>query len=96
MKKRLRKKHRLGEFREFGFEVEFATSEEVFDEFIDMIEEPHLQFGGGEFEEFWEGVVQGDWRHSVTGQQRQIVRQRLMNHPKIQAVKAGEFVDMWA
>ena len=95
MKKRLRKKRRLGEFREFGFEVEFTADESVLDEFIDMIEENNLQSGIGGLET-WEGVVQGDWRQSVTEQQREIVRQWLMNHPKIQAVKAGEFVDMWA
>ncbi|MFC1757207.1 50S ribosome-binding protein YggL [Planctomycetota bacterium] len=95
MKKRLRKKRRLGEFREFGFEVEFVTSEPVLDEFIDMIEENHLQFGGGGLES-WEGYVQGEWRKSVTEEQREAVRQWLLNHPKIEAVKVGEFVDMWA
>ena len=55
LKRRLRKKYHLGEFREFGFEVaiEFENnlSEKLFDkfydEFIEEIENLELLFGGG-------------------------------------------------
>lgn len=55
MKKRLRKKHRLGEFREECFELTFELSETLSgealdaltDRFIKVIESRDLQFGGG-------------------------------------------------
>ena len=96
MKKRLRKKRRLGEFQELGFPVSFTAAESAFDEFIEMIEQHNLQYGGSGCEDTWEGFVEGEWRRSVTGEQRETVGRWLSNHPRIESVAVGEFVDMWA
>ena len=63
MRKRLRKKKRLGEFREWGREVTFRLSEgsppEGFlDGFIEMIEAAGLSCGGGGSGQEWKLVVE--------------------------------------
>ena len=102
MKKRLRKKLHVGEFREYGFPVEFrmlpapSTTEydALIDEFIAMIEHNGLCFGGGGRER-WEGFVALDSRGSATAEHRQAVEDWLNNHPQIENVAVGELVDAW-
>ncbi|TWT37042.1 hypothetical protein KOR34_19890 [Posidoniimonas corsicana] len=102
MKKRLRKKLRLGEFREYGFEIAFATDprvsaatrNSVLDEFIEMIESRNLQFGGGGLREY-SGFVAGPWRGSATDEDRQAVLQWLHAQAEIVAAKAGPMRDAW-
>jgi hypothetical protein len=102
MKKRLRKKRRLGEFREFGFSVSFqfaaTTSAEerdsLFDAFIAMIEALGLQFGGGGLNN-WSGFVALDSRGTATELHRHAVRRWLENHSQIQEVVVGDLVDAW-
>jgi uncharacterized protein YggL (DUF469 family) len=59
MKKRIRKKHHLGEFQELGFEISFdlgvsddqAEEEDAFFQFLEhAIEANGLYFGGGGLE----------------------------------------------
>jgi uncharacterized protein len=55
MKKRLRKKKHVGEFQEFGFQINLELkpnyslmeTELLFDELIELIEQENLLFGGG-------------------------------------------------
>ena len=53
-KRRLRKKLRVGEFQEFGFQVEFDLGsdthmpfDDALDEWIDFVESQEWAFGGG-------------------------------------------------
>ncbi|MCA9213900.1 MAG: DUF469 family protein [Planctomycetales bacterium] len=87
MKKRLRKKLRLGEYREIGFEVVFAASESVCDEFLEMIERHNLQCGGGG-ENTWKCYITSN-TFSTTEHQREAVEEWLMNHPQINHVSVG-------
>lgn len=102
MKKRLRKKRRLGEFREDCFEVAFEIDpslsaeqvDAVTDAFISMIEEKNLQFGGGGASK-WSGIVQGPWRGSATAADREIVLKWLHNHSCVVNASAGPLRDAW-
>ena len=102
MKKRLRKKRRLGEFREDCFELTFEMSptlndveiDLLTDAFIDMIESNKLQFGGGGSVR-WSGVVQGPWRGSATESDRQAVLDWLDQHPDVLSAQAGPLRDAW-
>ena len=102
MKKRLRKKRRLGEFREDCFELIFEMSptlnrdqlDSVTDAFIDMIESNHLQFGGGGNGR-WTGIVQGAFRKSATESDRQTVLDWLNQHPDVLHAQAGPLRDAW-
>ena len=102
MKKRLRKKLHLGEFREFGFSVAFQTPStlstdernSLLDAFIEMIEQNGLQFGGGGLDK-WEGFVALDSRGTATEQHRQAVHKWLNNHPQIESIIVGELIDSW-
>ncbi len=102
MKRRLRKKKYLGEFREDCFEIEFSivpphTSDEddaFWDAFIvGLIEGRGLQFGGGGGRDSWRGVVEVG-RHGESGAaHRQAVIDWLTQHPGITDVKAGPLRD---
>jgi uncharacterized protein YggL (DUF469 family) len=70
--KRLRKKKRVGEFAEFGFQVAFRVDDSlavdgcnaIAESFIGMIEAAELQFGGGYGgrSSQWEGFTCGALR----------------------------------
>lgn len=102
MKKRLRKKLRLGEFREDCFELTFemdsALSAEQIDalgdSFIEMIEQHNLQFGGGG-KTTWTGIVSGPWRGSTTEADREQVLRWLRQQPEILSSSAGPLRDAW-
>ncbi len=103
MKKRLRKKLRLGEFREFCFEISFQAPpgmsidefDKLTDDFIAMIEDNGLQFGGGGPPGTCHGVVELNGRGTVTEEHRQIVALWLESHPGITTYTIGELVDAW-
>jgi uncharacterized protein YggL (DUF469 family) len=65
LKRRLQKKHHVGEFQELEFEilVEFEPNlsetdfDKFYDEFIEEIEENKLEFGGGGSPKVWHGFV---------------------------------------
>jgi uncharacterized protein len=104
MKKRLRKKKRLGEFREFGFEVRFELAtgldtderDVLIDAFIfEAIEANGLQFGGGGTDA-WSGFVMLDRdRGSATEDHRQVVKAWLEQQSDITNVRVGELRDGW-
>jgi uncharacterized protein YggL (DUF469 family) len=103
MKKRLRKKLRLGEFREFGFEISCRLdeglsddeSERIVDDFIAMIEANGLQCGGGGVPGRWHCFVACEGRGTATEEHRQIVARWLAAHPQVTEHTIGELVDAW-
>jgi uncharacterized protein YggL (DUF469 family) len=105
MKKRLRKKFRLGEFTEFEFQVDFkmketpdpAAVDALLGTFLDDIEARGL-VGGGTFSN------QGDFSFSlyanrakvaVTEEHRQAVTNWLSSNPAIASHTVGPLVDAW-
>lgn len=103
MKKRLRKKLRLREFREDCFELSFriepphspAEGDAFWDEFIDMIEARRLSCGGGCGAAGWSIVVQGESRRTVTDSDRQAIIDWLGRRERIVCVEASPLRDAW-
>ncbi len=102
MNKRIRKKRRIGEFREDCFDLHFRVDasislqdvDKLTDNFIAMIEQNQLQFGGGGQYD-WSGIVQGPWRGSVTQEDREAVLDWLRQSDKIVACSGGPLKDLW-
>ena len=105
MKKRLRKKFHLGEFREFGFNVSIQFVENFrdddFDRFLDAfileaIEGNELACGGGGRKtdcSFF--VVSDKSRGSVTEEHRKLVHKWLENNSMVRHFNTGPLVDAW-
>lgn len=103
MKKRLRKKLRLVEFQEFGFEVRFSLSESLretdldrfWDSFIlDVIEARGLMCGGSSGRS-WSVFVTRSGRQSPSQDDREFVLRWLESHSDVQEPRAGPLVDAW-
>jgi uncharacterized protein len=100
---RQRKKLRLGEFQEFGFEVtakstkQLTTSErqEFVDRLIEALVTNDLLFGGG-FDDYLEGfVVISARRGSVTEEQRESFNKWLESCPELGDLQVGPLKDAW-
>ena len=98
--RRLRKKLRLGEFQEFGFEVGFtlsdtSTEEEAWafwDTFLDEAIESHgLKFGGGDSG----GFICGVGRMPVSEALRALVVAWLQARPEVANLHVGPLVEAW-
>jgi uncharacterized protein YggL (DUF469 family) len=103
MNKRQRKKHRLGEFRQFGFELRFCTPKVWSGEdqgafwhtCIARIEALGLSVGGGTGA-CWDVLVTGlRDRDTVTSEQRQALLAWLAARPDVSEIRAGELEDAW-
>lgn len=103
MNKRLRKKLRIGEFRELGFELrltlvpdlsEGAVQEALDDFMCDAIEDQDLAVGGG-FGEHWNFFVTSMRPGSVTDEQRERVLGWLEKDPRFARVEASPMMDAW-
>jgi uncharacterized protein YggL (DUF469 family) len=103
MRKRLRKKRRLGECRQFGFEVDFRLTESMpgdkLDEFWervlgDLIEQRRLSCGGA-CGRAWSIFVTPAGRRSATDEDRTIVESWLGDEPQVVDVRVGPLVDAW-
>ena len=97
--RRLRKKLRVGEFKEEGFEINFKfmaglTNDEQLDilmKFItEAIESRNLSFGGGE-----NGFVTRTGRGSTTEEDRHAVSSWLLSCASIEQVRVNENEDAW-
>lgn len=106
MKKRLRKKKHLAEFRQLGFSLvarlREALDEAGFDSFCDAfvseaIEANGLCFGGGGGPDTpWAGVVARDHRHDSTDDQDQeAVSKWLSAHPDVVEFRLSGHWDLW-
>jgi uncharacterized protein YggL (DUF469 family) len=104
LKRRLRKKFHVGEFQELGFDVfvnlksylgetEFDT---FYDEFIGVIEENKLSFGGGGGLEDVKGFVCSPEKFaSPTIEDREQIKIWLERREEVADYKLGDFVDGW-
>jgi len=98
VRKRLRKKKRLGEFKEYGFEIAFriresAQSNPIFNAFIvEAIEGNGLQFGGSPDGGF---AAANAARASATEEHRAQVRAWLQRQPEVTDIRVGELRDAW-
>src|SRR3989304_3596579 len=105
MKKRLRKKKRIGEFKESGFKIGFRFLDELSTESIDhlidrfieqAIENNGLQFGGGGKGSEWDGfVVLDKHRGSATDLHREAVKQWFMQESEILEYHVTQLIDAW-
>lgn len=108
LNRRQRKKLRLGEFQELGFEasatfcIPFQYDDGVYDAFlvafIDFIESRDLLFGGmgGAFPlAKTDAFVTTSKRGSTTDEDRHAVLAWLQARPEIAHAQVGEFIDAW-
>ncbi len=102
MKKRLRKKKRIGEFQEFCFRLILNFKKDSIDEpceFIDSfveeaIEKNGLQTGGGCTKEECDLIVER-WRGSATEDDRKLVEAWIVENPLIERYYIGPLYDAW-
>lgn len=97
--RRVRKKLRIAEFRQFGFDVSFRLRDALpedelmrfWDAFIlDAIERNGLAFGGGT-----DGFVCAWGRGSVNDSHRGLLRHWLAARPEVVSAQVGPLVDAW-
>ena len=104
LKRRLRKKYRVGEFQELGFQVNVkfkpnlseAEFDKIYDDFIVLIEANKLAVGGGGGAEYLQGFVTawGKYR-SPTNAQRENIENWLESRPEISEFEVGKLGDAW-
>lgn len=104
LKKRLRKKFHLGEFQELGFEICANLNSELsemefdrfYDEFIDLIEENKLLFGGGVCKQNMEGFVTSAKKFaSPTSQDKEKIKDWFERRDEVFDSNVGKFKDAW-
>jgi uncharacterized protein len=103
MNRRQRKKARLGEFIELGFELTFALpsawsdadTDGFSDRAIDKIESLGLSVGGGTGHVWDVFVTAFAPRTSVTESQRQALLNWLNADPAVSALRVGPLSDAW-
>lgn len=103
MNKRIRKKHRTGEFQELGFELNFrvaesldpAAADAVIEEFLNgAIADNDLAFFGSGLHSV-DGTVISAARGSVTPAQRDAVEAWLAGRDEVESHTAGPLSDAW-
>lgn len=104
MKKRLRKKLYLGEFKELGFEITVELAEGLNEEQVDaftsvFIEETldknDLDFEGGVNTSELIGIIVLNKRGSVSEEQRSLVEAWLNERDEVKKATVGKLVDAW-
>lgn len=103
MKKRLRKKLRLGEFREFGFDVKFRLQPGLDDDAIWRLSDAFLEQAiegnglvcGGGCGRAWDVFVTRAGRGTATEQHRTAVTAWLQQHHWVSDIEVGPLIDAW-
>ncbi|MCK4390872.1 MAG: DUF469 family protein [Desulfobacterales bacterium] len=103
-KRRLRKKLRVGEFQEFGFELKFIinqaasiTFDSALDAWIDFVEFQGWAFGGGgniDGKEI-DGFLANYGRGTLKEKDRLSVEEWLNSKEWVEAYQIGELKDAW-
>lgn len=102
MKRRLRKKRCLGEFRELAFPLRFVVAEGVdddacdrlIDDWLAALEREDLQFGGGG-SRIWTGIVERASRGSAGEAERAFVAEWLEADDRVAEFEIGPEFDGW-
>lgn len=103
MKKRLRKKKHLGEFREYGVQIcivfhnqkdGWVADDWVSYRFVEFLESLNLCIGGGENEKRFMGFISRN-RGSVTIDETYKISEWLKNNPEVKTYAIGPLVDAW-
>ncbi len=98
--RRLRKKLRIGEFKELGFSVEAEIKSSILldmEDFVvsallaEVVDPRYLTFGG------WigDGFISCLGRGSVTETDREMILMWLLARPEIETARIGPLVDAW-
>ena len=101
MRKRLRKKKHLGEFKEWCVTVEVHLDPEVdYQAFLDdwierAIEGNQCQFGGGGKSPLLEGIIQLGMASHGPQECLTEIRDWLEQHPAVQEYQFGPLIDCW-
>jgi uncharacterized protein len=103
MRKRVRKKLRLGEFRQFGFELGFALApsataaelDQFWDRFILGFVEIQGLVCGGACGRVWSVFIAPHGRRSATESDRAAARAWLAEQPGVGGVNVGPLIDAW-
>lgn len=100
MKKRLRKKKRVGEFRELGFAVVATLKTEadalpVLGRLVVAVERLGLAFGGGVSETALDGFVTLAKRGSATDDHRKAVEAFFAGESAVASHEVAPLVDAW-
>jgi len=103
MNKRQRKKHRIGEFQELGFELTFQTPEGWTDAqqaafwaaLIAQAESGGLSLGGSSGASWTLFATGAGHRASATAEQRDALVAWLASQPGVDALQAGPLEDAW-
>ena len=104
MNKRQRKKHRLGEFGEFGFALMFRTpapappldADPFLDAFIEAAEDRGLSITGATGS-LYDVTVMGlsERRRTISAEQRAALIEWLADRAEVSDLNAGPLVDLW-
>jgi len=103
MRRRLRKKLHLGEFREHGFELSYELRPDVtedeadvfLDSFIAQVEANGLLCGGGGRGTSWDFLVHRDGRGTTEERHGAALADWLGGQPDVVTYSLGGFVDLW-
>lgn len=104
LKRRLRKKFHIGEFRELGFEifVNFRTNlsdekfDKFYDDFISLMEENKLLFGGGGCSKEVEGFITSAKKFaSPTKGNKERIKSWVESREEVGNCRVGNFKDAW-
>lgn len=104
MRKRLRKKLRRGEYREYGFNLAWQFAADVADQevesfwndLIDLVERRGLILGGGGDQEGGGVFITKDAAPGTVPEDRAAVLSWVQEHEAVVKASAGAFVDAWA
>jgi uncharacterized protein YggL (DUF469 family) len=105
MKKRIRKKLKLDEFKETGFEITWkpqdhlseADLDKFLQEFLESVESRGLVFGGGcSTEDSWEGIVIRNKRYSCPdAADKEFISDWFKNRTDVKEYSVGQDFDLW-
>jgi len=99
LKKRLRKKHKVGEFQQYGFSIVLKIKDPNFDpidDIINVVESENCACGGGGRSKYYSlSICSAKKFVSLTESDRDIIVEKLKNTDNIEEVVAGDMHDIW-